>query len=163
MTINEYIHQQRTARGWSLNDLAERAGLAKSYIHNLENNPTNPGLDVLQKIAKAFDMGAGDMLVEAGYTVAAMHIPLIANVINKTAFELEKRGNWVYLTALGVKGRFDVFISVKGGDFYLSIDDKDDAPIIQRALSYTLDKAIETADMLISAKMNEREVQTHAE
>lgn len=68
MNIGEHIKRERSARNWSLNDLAQRAGVSKGYLSTLERGEVDPSLSHLQFIAKAFDMGAGDLLVWAGYT-----------------------------------------------------------------------------------------------
>ena len=71
MTIGEYIKTRRAECGWSLDDLAARSGIVKSVIWHIESEDTSPTLSTLEDIARAFDMGAGDMLVEAGYTLGA--------------------------------------------------------------------------------------------
>lgn len=46
------VQQLRKARGLSLTVLAERAGIAKSYLSNLERDiQKNPSIQVLEKIA----------------------------------------------------------------------------------------------------------------
>jgi len=50
--IGERVKQLRKEKGLSLTMLAERAGVAKSYLSNLERNiQKNPSIQVLEKIA----------------------------------------------------------------------------------------------------------------
>lgn len=75
MDIGIFIRQQRMLRTWSLSELGKRAGgLSKGFLSAVENGKSDPGLASLQAIAKAFDMGAGDMLISAGYTVKSWKI-----------------------------------------------------------------------------------------
>src|SRR5262245_47233741 len=70
MTIGEYIRTLRQHQGWSLRDLSARAGdLSISFLSDLERGRSDPSLTTLQLLSKAFDLGAGDLLVQAGYTV----------------------------------------------------------------------------------------------
>lgn len=74
MNIGEYIKLERTTRQWSLRDLSERCGgLSIGFISDVENGRSDPSLRSLTAIAKAFDMGAGDLLVLAGYTTNGKH------------------------------------------------------------------------------------------
>lgn len=45
------IRQLRNQRGWTQEDLAERADLHRSYLAGLETGQRNPTLDVIHKIA----------------------------------------------------------------------------------------------------------------
>lgn len=69
MTIGEYIKHLRDVEGWSLSELSRRSGVAKGYLSEVERGNSDPSLNILQSVAKAFDMDAGDLLVDAGYTV----------------------------------------------------------------------------------------------
>ena len=69
MNIGDYIKQQRQSRNWSMDQLSHISGVSKTHISNIENGHSDLTLNMLQFIAKAFDMAAGDMLVEAGYTI----------------------------------------------------------------------------------------------
>ena len=76
MTIGEYIKTRRTECGWTLRDLSERSkGTSIGYLSDIERGETDPSLGKLQEIAQAFDMGAGDLLVAAGYTVGDKGLP----------------------------------------------------------------------------------------
>lgn len=50
--IGERIRKLRKRKGYSLSELAEKAGVSKSYLSYLERNlQTNPSLQFLQKIS----------------------------------------------------------------------------------------------------------------
>lgn len=69
MTLAEYLHFARVQRGYTLEDLSTQTGLSVSYLSDLEHGRSEPSLKSLVAIANAYDMGAGDLLVEAGYSV----------------------------------------------------------------------------------------------
>lgn len=52
------IYEQRTKAGMSLATLAEKSGVAKSYIQRLEDENANPNptLQVMCKLAKALNV-----------------------------------------------------------------------------------------------------------
>ena len=59
--IGTNIHCIRKQRGLSLSDLAERAGISKSYLSNLERNLNkNPSIKMVDKIASVLGI---DLLV----------------------------------------------------------------------------------------------------
>ena len=53
----------RLKRGWTQQELAERAGTKQANISRLENARLNPSVDTLQKIANAFGVELAVMLV----------------------------------------------------------------------------------------------------
>ena len=63
MNLNEKIRQLREEKGWSLNKLAEMAGISKAYLSQLENNVSKqPSAEVLLKIASALRTTIADLL-----------------------------------------------------------------------------------------------------
>ena len=68
MNIGEYVKQLRDARVWSLEDLRSRSTVSKGHLSEIERGNADPSLSTLIKIAHAFCMDAGDLLVQAGYT-----------------------------------------------------------------------------------------------
>ncbi len=48
--IGQRIKQYRKEKGYSLSELAEKAGVAKSYLSSIERNlQTNPSIQFLEK------------------------------------------------------------------------------------------------------------------
>ena len=59
------IRTIRVERGLNLPALSSKSGLSKGLLSKLENDPeSNPGLDTLQKLAKALDVTIADLLGE---------------------------------------------------------------------------------------------------
>lgn len=55
--IGNNICEIRKQRGYSLSMLAERAGISKSYLSNIERNLNkNPSIQVMKKIAAVLDV-----------------------------------------------------------------------------------------------------------
>lgn len=53
MTIPEKITQIREAKGLTKKSLADLTGTSRSRIYRIEKGLENPGLDILERIAKA--------------------------------------------------------------------------------------------------------------
>ncbi|ANE46265.1 transcriptional regulator [Paenibacillus swuensis] len=61
--IGQRIKNYRLSKKLSLSELAERAGVAKSYLSNMERDiQTNPSIQFLEKIADALDVTVDDLL-----------------------------------------------------------------------------------------------------
>jgi transcriptional regulator with XRE-family HTH domain len=52
----------REGRGWSLRDFGEQAGAAHTSLYAVERGETTPGIDVLDRVAAAFDMDLAALL-----------------------------------------------------------------------------------------------------
>jgi transcriptional regulator with XRE-family HTH domain len=61
--IGERVKQERERRGWSQEELAQRAALGQSYISKLElNRSSNPTKDALERLARAFSITVDELL-----------------------------------------------------------------------------------------------------
>ncbi|MFD2922992.1 helix-turn-helix domain-containing protein [Halobacillus naozhouensis] len=61
--IGTRIQQIRKDRHMSLSELADRAGVAKSYLSSIERNlQTNPSIQFLEKISKELDISINFLL-----------------------------------------------------------------------------------------------------
>ncbi len=68
--LSIHLKAKRVAAGLSLAECARRAGLSKGYLHRVESgDPVAPSVNVLDALATVYGLRAGDLLVEAGYTV----------------------------------------------------------------------------------------------
>jgi transcriptional regulator with XRE-family HTH domain len=56
------VRELRTGHGWSQEDFAHRANLDRTYVSGIERGTRNPTLDIIQKLAKALDVPAADLL-----------------------------------------------------------------------------------------------------
>ncbi|NSL55087.1 helix-turn-helix domain-containing protein [Uliginosibacterium aquaticum] len=50
------VRQLREARGWSQEELAERADLNRSYVGEIERGNAMPSLVTINKLASSFDL-----------------------------------------------------------------------------------------------------------
>jgi XRE family transcriptional regulator, regulator of sulfur utilization len=64
--VGARIRRLRSERGWSLSSLAERAGLGKATLSELESGQRNPTLETLYAIAAQLQIGLSELLLEAG-------------------------------------------------------------------------------------------------
>lgn len=62
--IGRRVREERVRRGWTQEQLAERAETHLSFIGQLERGIKKPSLVTLKKIANAFGTKAGDLLDE---------------------------------------------------------------------------------------------------
>ncbi|MBM7713704.1 XRE family transcriptional regulator of biofilm formation [Bacillus thermophilus] len=55
--IGQRIKQYRTQKKMSLSEMAERAGIAKSYLSSIERSiQSNPSIQILEKISSVLDI-----------------------------------------------------------------------------------------------------------
>ena len=59
------LRGERDARGWSLGDLAERAGVSKAAISKIEREEASPTAVMLVRLAGAFDLTLAGLLLRA--------------------------------------------------------------------------------------------------
>lgn len=59
------IKLERDARGWSLAELAERAGVSKGTISKIEREEVSPTAVILVRVAAAFDLTLAGLLLRA--------------------------------------------------------------------------------------------------
>jgi XRE family transcriptional regulator of biofilm formation len=61
--IGKRVQQLRLEKGLSLSELAERAGVAKSYLSTIERDiQSNPSIQFLEKIASVLDVSVDSLL-----------------------------------------------------------------------------------------------------
>jgi len=61
-TFGSNVRRIRTERGFSQEELGERAGLHRTYVSSLERGERNVGLDNITKLADALRVSAADLL-----------------------------------------------------------------------------------------------------
>ena len=59
------IRRARLAKGWSQEELADRAALHRTYISQLERGVKNATLTVVEKVAGALETSPGRLIDEA--------------------------------------------------------------------------------------------------
>jgi transcriptional regulator with XRE-family HTH domain len=71
--IAERIRRWRDEAGFTLQELADRSGVAASTVHKIEKNQTVPTISVLLKIAHALKRRPDELLIEDSPEIAAAH------------------------------------------------------------------------------------------
>lgn len=60
--LGERIKARRLGLGWSLNDLAARAGVSRAMLSKVERAQSSPTITVLQKVAAALGVSAASLI-----------------------------------------------------------------------------------------------------
>ncbi|MDX2276956.1 MAG: helix-turn-helix transcriptional regulator [Hyphomonadaceae bacterium] len=61
--LGRNVQRLRLARGLSQEDLAEEAGVHRTYVSGVERGVRNPTVTIVAKLAKALGVSAADLLV----------------------------------------------------------------------------------------------------
>lgn len=64
--LGEYIRDQRHSAKISVRELARLAGVSNPYLSQIERGLRRPSADILQQIAKALEISAEALYVQAG-------------------------------------------------------------------------------------------------
>lgn len=56
------VRRLREAKGWSQEDYADRAGIHRTYVSDIERGRRNPTITVVEKLARPLEVRAGDLL-----------------------------------------------------------------------------------------------------
>lgn len=56
------VRRLREAKGWSQEDYADRAGIHRTYVSDIERGRRNPTVTVVEKLAGPFGIATGDLL-----------------------------------------------------------------------------------------------------
>jgi len=60
--LGQNLRQHRLEKGWSQEEFADRAGLHRTYISDIERGARNPTITVVQKIADALGVKASTLI-----------------------------------------------------------------------------------------------------
>lgn len=60
--LGRNVRRLREAHGWSQEDYADRAGIHRTYVSDIERGRRNPTVTVVEKLAKPFDIPPGDLI-----------------------------------------------------------------------------------------------------
>ena len=63
--LAQRLRLERDSRGWSLAELAERAGVSKATISKIERGDVSPTAVILVRLAAAFDLTLAGLLARA--------------------------------------------------------------------------------------------------
>lgn len=89
--IGKNIYQLRKRKGLTLSELAERAGISKSYLSNIERELNqNPSLKVMKKIAFVLNVDLTFLLIAGDYNEQSLDREWIEFVKELKASGIEK-------------------------------------------------------------------------
>lgn len=60
--LGKNVRSLREERGWSQEDYADRAGIHRTYVSDIERGRRNPTITVVEKLAQPFDVTASQLL-----------------------------------------------------------------------------------------------------
>ncbi|ELY4218493.1 helix-turn-helix domain-containing protein [Cronobacter sakazakii] len=63
--IGERIRVERETRGWSLSELAERAGVSRAMIHKIERGESSPTATLLGRLSGALGLSMSTLIARA--------------------------------------------------------------------------------------------------
>lgn len=59
------VRRLRAEKGWSQEEYADRAGIHRTYVSDIERGRRNPTVTVVEKLAKPLGVRAGRLLEDA--------------------------------------------------------------------------------------------------
>ena len=60
--LGDNVRRLRTEKGWSQEDYADRAGIHRTYVSDIERGARNPTIMVVEKLAKPLGVASGALL-----------------------------------------------------------------------------------------------------
>jgi transcriptional regulator with XRE-family HTH domain len=63
--LGRNVRLLRTREGWSQEDYADRAGIHRTYVSDIERGERNPTITVVEKLAVALGVTASELLAAA--------------------------------------------------------------------------------------------------
>lgn len=60
--LGQNVRRLRLEKGWSQEDYADRAGIHRTYVSDIERGARNPTVTVVEKLAKPLGIKAGQLL-----------------------------------------------------------------------------------------------------
>lgn len=60
--LGRNVRALRDAKGWSQEDYADRAGIHRTYVSDIERGRRNPTITVVEKLAAPLGVPAGELL-----------------------------------------------------------------------------------------------------
>ena len=60
--LAQNLRRLRTEKGWSQEEYADRAGIHRTYISDIERGAQNPTIMIVEKLAQALDVKAAELI-----------------------------------------------------------------------------------------------------
>ena len=86
-SLGDYLREQRTSAKLSLRQLSELAGVSNPYLSQIERGLKKPSAEILQQLAKALQVSAESLYVQAGILDADSHPDPVIDV--RTAVRID--------------------------------------------------------------------------
>lgn len=86
--IHKALRLVRIYHDWSRTDVAERVGLSKSYISEIENGHKKVTMEVLERYSKAFDIPMSSLLLFAERAGDGHHVETIRSFVADKAIKM---------------------------------------------------------------------------
>ena len=74
IAFGKKLKELRTQRGWSQQELADKAKMGIAQVHRYEKGTSQPTLDVIRRLAIEFRVSADEFLFDGRHGPAKMHI-----------------------------------------------------------------------------------------
>ncbi len=60
--LGNNVRRLRTEKGWSQEDYADRAGIHRTYVSDIERGARNPTVTIVEKLARPLGVKSGNLL-----------------------------------------------------------------------------------------------------
>ena len=60
--LGQNVRRLREAKGWSQEDFADRAGIHRTYVSDIERGRRNPTITVVERLAEPLAVSPGSLL-----------------------------------------------------------------------------------------------------
>lgn len=60
--LGRNVRRRRENAGWSQEDYADRAGIHRTYVSDIERGARNPTIEIVEKLAKPFSAPPASLL-----------------------------------------------------------------------------------------------------
>lgn len=103
MTVNERIKQLRMSKGWSVNKLANMAGISQAYLRDIELDNKKPSVEIVSLICGALEISlstffsydredsfANDPLVQKVYQLTSTQRKALSDFIDTLFMDQRK-------------------------------------------------------------------------
>lgn len=67
LNLGAKLRQMRLQKGWTLDEMSSRSGLAKSTLSKIENDKLSPSFEVIQKLTKGLDIDVPQLFVASDH------------------------------------------------------------------------------------------------
>lgn len=66
--LGQSIRDARRAKGWTLEEAGQAAGIGRSTLSKIENSQTRPSFEIVRRLTQALDMHTPNLFLQSGQT-----------------------------------------------------------------------------------------------